>query len=342
MTLLAAAVTLGAGLIGALAIVAARGRSALTMIMSTVVVAIAAASVGVAVAANRMFISHHDGSVLAAVMGSSAVVAAGCAYIVGRRVTRQIDDHARAAAMLDAERGLDHDRRELVAWMSHDLRSPLAGIRAMAEALEDGVVDNPATVASYHRGIREESERLASMVDGLFELSRIHSGSMVLSRQRVMLSDIVAQALPGMAALATSKRVRLDDDVADAPVDVDVRGLTRVLGNLLANAIRHTPEGKHIQIRAGLEAGAAYLSVEDECGGIAAEHLPHVFEVAFRGTAARTPSGDGGAGLGLAIARGIVEAHGGQIAVSNTVSGCRFTVTLPMSTSQAPVIAMAR
>jgi signal transduction histidine kinase len=179
------------------------------------------------------------------------------------------------------------------------------------------------------------------MVDGLFELSRIHSGSMVLSKQRVMLSDIVAQALPGMTALATSKQVRLDDEVADVPVDVDVRGLTRVLGNLLANAIRHTPGGRHIQIRAGLADGSAYLSVEDECGGIAADHLPHVFEVAFRGTEARTPSGDGGAGLGLAIARGIVEAHGGQIAVSNTISGCRFTVTLPTSTAAQPAIAMA-
>jgi signal transduction histidine kinase len=334
MTLLAAAVTLVAGLIGTLVIVAARGRSALTMIMSTVFVAIAAASVGVAVAAKRMYISDHDGGVLAAVMGTSALVATACAYVVGQRVSQQIDDHARVAATLDAERALDHDRRELVAWMSHDLRSPLAGIRAMAEALEDGIVDSAETVAAYHRGIREESERLAGMVDGLFELSRIHSGSMVLSKQRVMLSDIVAQALPGMAALATSKHISVADDIADAPVDVDVRELTRVLGNLLANAIRHTPEGRHIQIRAGLSDGAAYLSVEDECGGIAAEHLPHVFEIAFRGTEARTPSADGGAGLGLAIARGIVEAHDGRIAVSNTAVGCRFTVTLPTPDAQ--------
>jgi signal transduction histidine kinase len=341
MTLLAATVTLAAGLLGTGVIVLARGRSALTMIMSTVFVAIASASVGVAVAAKRMYISDHDGSLLAAVMATSALVATACAYVVGQRVSRQIDDHARAAATLDAERALDHDRRELVAWMSHDLRSPLSGIRAMAEALEDGVVDNPGTVAAYHRGIREESERLASMVDGLFELSRIHSGSMVLSKQRVMLSDIVAQALPGMAALATSKHVSVHDDIADAPVDVDVGGLTRVLGNLLANAIRHTPEGRHIQISAGLLDGSAYLSVEDECGGIAAEHLPHVFEVAFRGTEARTPSADGGAGLGLAIARGIVEAHAGRIEVSNTASGCRFTVTLPASIAPQHVNAMA-
>jgi signal transduction histidine kinase len=333
MMLLAGGVTLAAGLVGAAIIVASRGRTALTMILSTVFVAVAATSAGVAVAANRMFISRHDSDVLAAVLTTSTVVAVVCAAVVGRRVSQLIEDHSRAEASLHAEHELEHNRRELVSWMSHDLRSPLAGIRAMAEALEDGVVDGDEAIASYHRGIREESERLTSMVDGLFELSRIHGGSLVLNKERVALSDIVAQSLPTMAALAANKHVQLDDEIADVAVDVDVRDLTRVLSNLLANAIRHTPTGGHISIRGSLVAAEANLSVDDQCGGIAGVHLPHVFDVSFRGTAARTPSVDGGAGLGLAIARGIVDAHGGRIAVANTARGCRFTISLPVASS---------
>jgi signal transduction histidine kinase len=280
-----------------------------------------------------MFISRHDSNVLAAVLTTSAVVAVVCAAVVGRRVSQLIEGHSRAAASLHAEHELDHNRRELVSWMSHDLRSPLAGIRAMAEALEDGVVDGDEAIASYHRGIREESERLTRMVDGLFELSRIHGGSLVLNKERVTLGDIVAQSLPAMAALAANKHVQLADEVADVAINVDVRDLTRVLSNLLANAIRHTPTGGEISIRGAVVDGEARLSVEDECGGIAVAHLPHVFDVAFRGTTARTPSSDGGAGLGLAIARGIADAHGGRIAVANTARGCRFTISLPVASS---------
>jgi signal transduction histidine kinase len=329
MMLLAGGVTLATGVIGALVVLANRRRSALTLILSTVFVAVAAISAGVAIAANRMFISRHDADVLAVVLATSAVVAVICAALVGRRVSRLVDDHARATATLQAERERDHDRRELVSWMSHDLRSPLAGIRAMAEALEDGVVDSDAAISSYHQAIRQESERLTVMVDDLFELSRIHGSSLVLDRELVTLADIVAQSLPAMAGLAAHKQVRLDDEVGDVLVDVDVRDLSRLLSNLLANAIRHTPKGSRVAIRGGALAGEACLSVSDQCGGIPADHLHHVFDVGFRGTDARTPSADGGAGLGLAIARGIVEAHGGTISVANIVNGCCFSVVLP-------------
>jgi signal transduction histidine kinase len=335
MVALSAAVTLFAGVLGAAVIWMSRRRSAATLIMSTVLIAVLSTAVGVAVAVNRMFISSHDTDVLAAVVLASAIVASGCGVLVSRHVSMLVARHAKAAAALDTERALELNRRELVAWMSHDLRSPLAGIRAMAEALEDGVVSDEQTVALYHRNIRGESERLTVMVDDLFELSRLHSGALRLTRQRITLADVVAQAMPGMAALAATKQVRLTGDVPDVSVDVDVREITRVLANLLTNAIRHTPEGGAVTVSGGASRSVAYLRVDDECGGIPAADLPRVFDVAFRGTAARTPSEDSGAGLGLAIARGIMEAHGGWIDVINRSGGCRFTLSIPLSTVTA-------
>jgi signal transduction histidine kinase len=336
MIALSAAVTLLAGVLGAAVIWLSRRRSAATLIMSTVLIAVLSTAVGVAVAVNRMFISNHDTDVLAAVVLASAIVASGCGVLVSRHVSILIARHATAAAALETERALELNRRDLVAWMSHDLRSPLAGIRAMAEALEDGVVTDDQSVALYHRNIRGESERLTVMVDDLFELSRLHSGALRLTRQRITLADVVAQAMPSMTASAATKQVRLTGgEVPDISVDVDVRELTRVLTNLLTNAIRHTPEGGHVTVSGGATRSVAYLSVDDECGGIPPADLPRVFDVAFRGTAARTPSDDSGAGLGLAIARGIMAAHGGWIDVINRSAGCRFTLSIPLSTVTA-------
>jgi signal transduction histidine kinase len=331
MIVWSAACALAAGVLGFAVIWLSRRRSAMTLIMSAVLIAVVSTAVGVAVAVNRMFISSHDTDVLVAVVLSSAVVASGCGVLVSRHVSMLIARHAHAAAALETERALELNRRDLVAWMSHDLRSPLAGIRAMAEALEDSVVTDDQTVALYHRNIRGESERLAGMVDDLFELSRLHSGAVTLTRQRITLVDVVAQAVPSMAALAATKQVRLTGEIPDISVDVDVREITRVLANLLTNAIRHTPDRGEVTMSGGADRTTAYLNVDDECGGIPATDLPHVFDVGFRGTTARTPSGDSGAGLGLAIARGIMAAHRGWINVTNLANGCRFTVFLPLT-----------
>ena len=342
------ACALAVGVLGFAVIWLNRQRSAMTLIMSAVLIAVVSTAVGITVAVNRMFISRHDTDVLAAVVISAAIVAAGCGVLVSRHVSALIARHAHAAAALDTERALELNRRDLVAWMSHDLRTPLAGIRAMAEALEDGVVDDEQTVALYHRNIRGESERLTAMVDDLFELSRLHSGALRLSRQPITLADVVAQAVPSMTALASTNEVMLSADIPPVNVNVDVREITRVLANLLANAIRHTPRGGEVRVSGDADRAFAYLNVDDECGGIPAADLPRVFDVAFRGTAARTPSGDSGAGLGLAIARGIIEAHGGWIDVANTAVGCRFTVTVPLSSqhevdvSSQPVDAASR
>jgi signal transduction histidine kinase len=229
------------------------------------------------------------------------------------------------------ERALEASRRELVAWVSHDLRSPLAAIRAMAEALEDGVVSDRETVTGYHHRIAGEVDRLAGLVDDLFELSRTQAGVLRLQFEMVSLSDLVSDALSGAVPVAKAKGVRLEGHLRGVcpELELSTPEVARALRNLLENAIRHTPADGTVSVEAGIDGGAAYVSVVDACGGIPDMDLERVFDVAFRGEAARTPGGGGG--LGLAIARGMVEAHGGEIDVRNEADGCRFTVRLPLA-----------
>ena len=228
----------------------------------------------------------------------------------------------------ERERALERSRRELVAWVSHDLRTPLAGLRAMAEALEDGVAAEPAL---YHTRIRQSVDRLTGMVNDLFELSRIHAGALRLSMEQISLAELVDEAVVGADPLAKARGVRLSADVSTAlAVQVDVGELSRALTNLVANAIRHTPNDGAVRVEAADHGSYAVLAITDACGGIPADDLDRVFEVAWRGTAARTPDPQAGAGLGLAIVRGIVEAHAGEVDVRNVVGGCRFEVRLPV------------
>jgi signal transduction histidine kinase len=235
-------------------------------------------------------------------------------------------DEARAR-----ETTLDVSRRELVAWVSHDLRTPLAGIRAVVEALEDGVVQDPTTVARYYTTLRIECDRLSGLVDDLFELSRTQAGVLRLEFERVSLGDLVSDAVATAAPVATAKGVHLEGHLDGAPpeLSVSVPELLRALRNILENAIRHAPADGTVVVEAGREAGRAYISVRDNGGGIPESDLARVFDVAFRGDAARTP-GDG-AGLGLAIARGLIEAHHGEVSVRNENGGACFTVRLPLS-----------
>jgi signal transduction histidine kinase len=214
-----------------------------------------------------------------------------------------------------------------VAWVSHDLRTPLAGLRAMAEALEDGLAADPPR---YHKQMRAEAERLAIMVDDLFELSRIHAGTLHLSWHQIGLDDLVSDVLASTEALARERGVRLDGSATrQLAVRADPRELSRALTNLLANAIRHTPPGGRVFVEARPEDGHALLAVADSCGGIPESDLPYVFDLAWRGTDARSPAPDSGAGLGLAIVRGVVEAHRGSVRVVNTEVGCCFEMRLP-------------
>jgi signal transduction histidine kinase len=174
------------------------------------------------------------------------------------------------------------------------------------------------------------------MIDDLFELARIHAGALRLSRRLVGLDDLVAEALASTEPLARAKGVRLrGSSVRGLPVLVDADEFGRALRNLVTNAIRHTPSEGMVEVQGDLHRGMACVSVVDACGGIPPEALPRVFDVAFRAETARTPGPDNNAGLGLSIARGIVEAHSGQIAVQNIARGCQFVIRLPLAQSGA-------
>jgi signal transduction histidine kinase len=227
----------------------------------------------------------------------------------------------------EREEALDQSRRQLVSWVSHDLRTPLAGLHAMAEALEDGIASEPHR---YHRQIRAEVGRLGALVDDLFELSRIEAGTLRLSPGQISLDDVINDALASTEALARARGVLLTGE-AGTPlvVHADPRELSRALINLLINAIRHTPAEGSVHVIAAPEPGGALLAVADGCGGIPEADLKCVFDLAWRGTHVSAAGPDGGGGLGLAIVRSIVEAHQGQVSVVNTEAGCRFEVRLP-------------
>lgn len=354
-----------AGIAGALALVTLRSRSVGVQIVAVALTTVTAVALGSWVAARGMFISDHDLSMLLVVLVPAGTMAVATSIVLGGRVVdasaaladvarrigdgsvREPNDRSSAPSELtrlaqeletmsvrldDArarERAIDGSRRELVAWVSHDLRTPLAGIRAMVEALEDGVVNDPETVARYHRRIREETDRLAALVDDLFELSRSQAGVLRLELERVSLADVVSDALAGAAAVADAKGVRLHGVLRDdAPtLRASAPELLRALRNILENAIRHTPSDGTVVVEAGVDAGQAFIAVVDHGGGIPEPALERVFDVAFRVDPARQGPG---AGLGLAIARGLVEAHHGDVSVCNENGGCRFTVRLPV------------
>jgi signal transduction histidine kinase len=224
----------------------------------------------------------------------------------------------------------EKSRRDLVAWVSHDLRTPLAGLRAMAEALEDGVVHDRATVAEYHRRIRTETDRMSALVDDLFELSRINAGALRLHPVRIPLAEVVSDAIATAYPLAAGRGIKILAPKSGWPtVTASEPELARVIGNLLMNAVRYTPPDGTVQVNAGRDRDDVWLTVSDTCGGIEDEDLPQVFDVAFRGSRARTPTDQAGGGLGLAIVRGLVEAQGGRVKAGNVDGGCRFEVRLP-------------
>jgi signal transduction histidine kinase len=229
------------------------------------------------------------------------------------------------------ERAAEQARRELVSFMSHDLRTPLAGLRALSEGLEDGVIADVPRALSH---LRTTVSRMTVLVDDLFALSRVQGTVDAKERRQVSLAEVINDVASEAAATAESARVDLSVDVA-AGDRLAVLGnhddLTRAFANLVANAIRHTDAGLGVFVRAGrADDGAIMVAVVDQCGGIPPEHLARVFDTGWRGNSSRT-SADGGAGLGLAIAHGVVSSHDGRIEVRNTADGCSFEVELPSS-----------
>lgn len=313
--------------VGGLALHRLRRRSMTAAMTALGVVPLAAALVGVIAVSGFMYTPQLAGTL--AVVGVVAAVTVPGAMLLGRGLAR---DAMWAREMREAERKAEEARRSLVSGMSHDLRSPLAGIRALTDALADGVVREPAEVAEYLARIRRETVRMAAMVEDLFQLSRATSPALRLQVAPVALGEVVSDAVAAETASGRTGAVVVADRPGTWPTVLgsDVE-LTRVVRNLLSNALRHTGDGGEVRLTADERDGAARLHVQDGCGGIADDELAHVFDVGYRGSEARTPGTDSGAGLGLAIARALAEAHGGTLQVANHEPGCRFTLTVPLA-----------
>jgi signal transduction histidine kinase len=238
---------------------------------------------------------------------------------------------AQLEATAEKRRELDRLRRNLIAWAGHDLRTPLASIRAIVEALADGVVEDPDTVHRYLHTAQREIRSLSFLIDDLFELAQIEAGGLHLDLSPSSISDLISDTLESFSALAARQDISLEASVEPGadPVLMDVRQVGRVLSNLLGNALTYTPAGGAVRVRAVRKGEATQVEVADTGEGISAKDLPHVFERFYRAEKSRSRA-TGGAGLGLAIAKGIVEAHHGQIGVeSATGKGTRFFLTLP-------------
>jgi signal transduction histidine kinase len=304
-----------------------------------------------------MFHMHDDVKILA-VAAASASTALVAALVVGAGVARRIQGleaaaeaiaggELKARAPTAAPRELAHlgsafnamassieelfdARRQLVAWASHDLRTPVAAIRAMLEAAEDGL----ASIDEYLPALREQTRTLSVLIDDLFELARIDAGALTLELREARLPELVAPCVRGLEAEARARHVRLETRLDDGLPEVRCapESVQRVVLNLLTNALRHTPSDGSVVVTARRRSTELEVLVEDTGTGLSFEAERRVFERFWREDPARTRA-NGGAGLGLAIARGLVEAQGGRIWAENRPEGgARFGFTLPVAT----------
>lgn len=315
------------GLVGVLVVLLVARRSPRWAAVLTPVIVVLAVAAGVMAGARSMVLEGADLAIVWTVLVAVLPVAIVVGVLLARRtlaLQREVEREAAARAM---EAEVEARRREMVAWVSHDLRTPLAGIRAMTEALEDGVAPDPP---AYHRRIREEVDRLAGMVDDLLALSRLQSGQLELDRSVLPLRDLVSDAIAGAEPLARERGIDLTGTCDEGVrAYVDEAALARALTNLVTNAVRYTPHGGSVRVEASSAGGVTTLRVTDTCGGIPADDLPRVFEAGWRGSAARTPGAATGAGLGLAVVRGLSDVLDGEVTAANTADGCTFILTLP-------------
>lgn len=314
----------------------------------------------------EMYFSAHDLTVLGWLVGCASVLSGAAAWWMIRRQVRSVVDRlersterlargdvvapgpatwreferistqlASASERLAASRAeverLEASRSRFLAWISHDLRTPLAGIHTLAESAEVGV-RSPEEALPL---IRARATTMAGMVDDLFELSRLETGTLPMHREPVELLDLVSDAVSDVAPLAARRDLRIvPAGIEGHLLHVDPRELTRAVTNLLGNAIKHAPHGSEIVVAADRRDDEhLVVSVLDHGSGVAAEDLGRLFDVGWRGDGARAGKESGqapaGAGLGLAIVRGIVEAHGGRVRAVREPEGFRLEMSLP-------------
>jgi signal transduction histidine kinase len=316
--------------------------------------------------ARRMFASEHDLLLAGVLLLFAGGIAMSLGYFVAAALTNRIQAVGRGAeaiAMGDLavrvpvqgkdevsqlavtfnlmaerlqeadrqQRELDTLRRDLIAWVGHDLRTPLASTRVIVEALADGVVEDPETTQRYLRTAQRDIKSLSLLIDDLFQLAQMDAGGLKLDRQPHAISELAADTVESFHALAEQQQVTLNSKVAPGcdPVLVDAVQIGRALANLVGNALRHTPSGGAVTLRIWPNDDWVQVEVSDTGEGIPAKDLPRVFERFYRGEKSRSRA-TGGSGLGLAIAKAIVEAHGGRIwAESQPGQGARFIFSVP-------------
>lgn len=213
---------------------------------------------------------------------------------------------------------LENLRRDLIAWTSHDLRTPLTSIRVMIEALHDGVVTDEESRQRYYRTIRADIVALNGLINDLFELAQLEAGGLPLHLENHSLRDLISDTLETFRPLAEKRQVALEGEVGDDldPVWMNPSKIGRVLSNLINNALQYTPEGGKVHVQAARNGQGVKVVVQDSGPGFAEQDIARIFEKFYRGEQARSRA-TGGAGLGLAIARGIVDAHGGRMWAEN-------------------------
>jgi signal transduction histidine kinase len=329
------------------------------------VVPITVAATNVWVLARLMFVNTHDGQLTLILLLFSAGVGIGTSLVISRASATAFDrvaGTARALATgdlkartgsiepdpeigeiataldtmaerlevsLTRERNLEARRRDLITAVSHDLRTPLASLQAMVEAIDEGVVADPPSLGRYAREMKASVGTLVGLVDDLFEFVQIDAGAIEAETERARLQDVVAAALETCSPTAEEKDLNIATNLEGLEGVRCSPRLVRVLQNLLTNAIRHTPPDGSVSIDASLTHGGLALVVEDDGDGIEADDLQRVFEPFWRAEGSRTGEGSG---LGLALAARITEAMGGHIdATSEPLKGSRFYVWVPLA-----------
>ena len=325
------------------------------------------------VTARLMFISDHDFYLTTALLIFASLIATGFGVSITTHLTQRITHLSSAAQNLaqgqfdmrldvqgsdeiaqlahtfnwmteslakidEQKRMIDQTRRDLIAWVSHDLRTPLAAMRAMLEAVDDGVVDDKETHDRYIKNCLNEIGNLSHLINDLFELTKIDTGELVLDKEPASLEILITDTISSLKPHAAKQGIQLNAQITE-PVqkaNVDSLKIQQVLHNLIDNAIRYTVKGDTVTVSLQMEAENVMVSVHNPGKTIDPEHLPYIFESFYRVEKSRKPDRDGrrGTGLGLTIAQRFVEAHGGRIWVeSEAQQGTTFSFSLPIAGS---------
>ncbi len=324
-----------------------------------VAIVVAPVLVALVVIAVLMVVSNHQAVLVAVIVVVAGAVAIAVARLLARGILRDVhairdglgavsrgqrevvietsarDELSELAGAANAmiERLCDEEkaRRDLVAAVSHDLRTPITSLRLLAEAVGDDIVTGE-TRRAYIERMTTHIDALSALIDDLFELSRLEAGDIGWSLERVPLAELVGETVEAMRVQAEVKGVAVLAELPEslAPARANPEKLQRVLFNLIQNAIRHTPADGSVVVRAQPADGRIVVEVQDTGVGIAPEERDHVFIAFYRGgtDAARTSAG---AGLGLAVSRAIVEAHGGEIWLADAAHGTRVRFSVPVA-----------